>query len=129
IALDVQLAGNGEEGLAAEKVAREVDFAVGPARTVEEVERGDAKERARAFGIGRGDDRRVDPEEAALVEEAVDRLRERVANARRRGDDVGARAKMRHLAQELERMRLRLDGIVVGILDPADDANGARLHL
>ena len=37
-----------------------------------------------------------------LVEEAVDRLRERVAHARRRADHVGARAQVRDLAQELD---------------------------
>ena len=48
-----------------------------------------------------GDDRRVDPEKAVLVEEPMDRLRQRVPHARRRADHVGARPQMRHLAQEL----------------------------
>ena len=65
----------------------------------------------------------------SLVEEAVDRLRERVAHARRRADHVGARPQVRDLAQELERVRLGLDRIGVGIVDPADDLDRARLHL
>jgi hypothetical protein len=54
------------------------------------------------------------------VEEAVDRLGDRVAHARQRADHVGARAQVRDLAQELERVRLGLDRIRVGIVDPAD---------
>jgi hypothetical protein len=50
---------------------REVDLAVCRARQVGEVERGDAEQLARALGVGGRDDRRVDPQEAALVEEAV----------------------------------------------------------
>ena len=76
-----------------------------------------------------GDDRRVDPEKAVLVEEAVDRLRQRVAHARRRADHVGARPQVRHLAQELHGVRLGLDRIGVGVVDPADHLDRARLHL
>ena len=101
VGLDVELAGDGEEGLAAEEVLGEVDLAA-VARQVREIERRDPEQRARALGVGRGDDRRVDPEEAALVEEAVDRLGERVAHARHGGDHVGARPEVRHFAQELE---------------------------
>ena len=36
---------------------------------------------------------------------------------------------MRHLAQKLHRVRLRLDRIGVGVVDPADHLDGARLHL
>ena len=56
-------------------------------------------------------------------------LRDRVADAADRADDVGARPQVRHLAQELERVRLGLDRIRVRIIDPADDADRARLHL
>ena len=64
-----------------------------------------------------------------LVEEAVDRLGERVAHARDRADHVGARAQVRHLAQELHRVRLGLDRVGVGIVDPADHAHRVGLHL
>ena len=56
-------------------------------------------------------------------------LRERVAHARRGADHVGARPQMRDLAQELQRVGLRLDRIGVGIVDPADHLDRARLHL
>ena len=44
-------------------------------------------------------------------------------------DDVGARAQMRDLAQEFQRVRLGLNGVGVGILDPADHLDLACLHL
>ena len=56
-------------------------------------------------------------------------LRQRVPHARRRPDHVGARPQMRHLAQELHRVRLRLDRIGVRVVDPADHLDRARLHL
>ena len=52
-----------------------------------------------------------------------------VPHPRRGADHVGARAQMRDLAQEFERVRLRLDRIGVGIVDPADHPDRARLHL
>ena len=128
VGLDVELAGNREEGFPAEEVLRIVHapgrFSGGlqdPAWRPEQ--------RARAFRIRRGDDRRVHPEEAALVEEAVDRLRERVAHARGGGDHVGARPQVRDLAQEFERVRLGLDRIGVRVVDPADDLQRRGLHL
>ena len=51
--------------------------------------------------------------------------RTRVAAA----DHVGARPQMRDLAQELQRVRLRLDRIGVRVVDPADHLDRARLHL
>ena len=48
---------------------------------------------------------------------------------RRRSDHIGPRAQMRHFAQELQRVRLRLDRIRIRVVDPADHPDGARLHL
>ena len=129
IRLDVQLPGHGQERFAAEEILREVDRTVRVARQVREVERRHAKQLAGALGVRRRDDRRADPEEAVVVEEAVNRMRDRIAHARHRADHVGARTQVRDVAQEFERVRLRLDRVRIGILDPADDANGARLHL
>ena len=123
VGLDVELTGHRQESLAAEEILREVDLAIRRAGKIHQVQRRDAKQLARAFRIRRGDDRRVDPEEAVVMEEAMDRLRDGVANARHRADDVGARPQMRDFAQEFERVRLWLDRIGVGILDPADDAS------
>ena len=75
VGLDVELPRHREEGLAPEEVLAEVDLAVRAARQVGEVEGRDAEQLPRALGVGRGDDRGVDPEEIALVEKAVDRLR------------------------------------------------------
>ena len=61
-------------------------LAVGRARQVGEVERADAEHLAGALGVAGRDDRRVDPEEAALVEEAVDRHASAVAHARDRAE-------------------------------------------
>ena len=74
----------------------------------------------------RRDDRRVDPEEAVLVEEAVHRHRERVAHARDRAEDVRARPQVRDLAQVLQRVPLRLHRVGVGVVDPADDLDASR---
>jgi hypothetical protein len=56
-----------------------------------------------------------------LVEEAMDRLRDRVAQrASPQPKDVGARAQVRDFAQELHRVRLRLDRVGLRVVDPAD---------
>ncbi len=128
IGLDVQLARDGQERLAPEEVLREVDLTL-LHWEISHIERGYAEQRSRSFRIRAGDDRRIHPQEAVLAEEAVDRLRHRVPHARRGGDDVRARAQVRHLAQELERVGLGLDRIVVGVFDPADDAHRGCLHL
>ncbi len=109
IGLDVELARDGEERLAAEEVLREIDLALGRARQVREVERGDAEELARTLGVRGGDNRRIHPEEAVFVEETMDRHGEGVPDPGRCADHVGARAQVGHLAQELHRVRLGLD--------------------
>src|SRR5689334_24569333 len=108
IGFDVELSGDGEERLAPEEVLAEVNFALGRARQIHEVERRDAEQLAGAFRIRSGDDRRIDPEKAMLVEETMDRLCDGVAHACDGADHVGARAQMRDLPEELERVRLWL---------------------
>src|SRR6185437_15466830 len=112
-----------------EEIGGEIDAAVWPARQVHQVERRHAEQLAGALRIRRRDDRRVHPEEAALVEEAVRRLRERMPHASDRTDDVGARTQVCDLAQEFERVGFRLDRILIGIVDTADETDRARLHL
>ncbi len=129
IGLDVELAGHGEKGLAPEEILREIDLAVRRAGKIHQVERRDAEQLAGALRVGRRDDRRVHPHETVVVEEAVDRLRDGVAHARHRADDVGARPQVRDLAQKLQRVRLGLDRIGVGVLDPAQHPDRAGLHL
>ena len=129
IGLDVELARHGEPRFLAEEVLVEVDLAVGRAGQVVEIERRYAEHLAGALGIGRRDDRRVDPEEAARIEEPMHGHRERVTHARGGADDVGAHAEMRDLAQVLHRVALRLHRIMIRILDPADNLDGIRAHL
>jgi hypothetical protein len=59
----------------------------------------------------------------------VDRLRDRVAHARHGADHVGARTQVRDVAQVLHAVRLGLDRVGVGVVDPADHLDLARLHL
>ena len=132
VRLDVQLTADREERLAAEEVLREVGAAFGRARNrvaVGEVERADAEHLAGAFRIARRDDRRVHPEEAALVEVAVHRHAERMPHARDRAEGVGARPQVRDLAQVLERGLLRLNRIRLRVVHPADDLDRFGLQL
>ena len=76
-------------GLLAEEVFSKVYLTIWTARQVGEVEGRDAEHLAGPFAVARRDDRRVDPEEAALVIETMDRLRERMADARDGPDEVG----------------------------------------
>jgi hypothetical protein len=103
IGLDVELAGHRQVGLLAEEVLVLKSIAPLSVRGhVREIERGDAEHLPGALAVAGGHDRRVDPEEAALVEEAVDGLGDAVAHARHRAEGVGARAQVRHFAQELQ---------------------------
>ena len=75
VGLDVELPGDGEVRLLAEEVLLEVDAAPFGARRVRHVERRDAEHLPGSLGVRGGDDRRVDPDEALVREEAVDRHR------------------------------------------------------
>ena len=99
---------------------------VGIAAEVREVERADAEHLAGALGVAGRDDRRVDPEEAVLVEVAMDRHAEAVAHARDRAERVRPRPQVRDFAEVLERVLLRLNRIRLGVVDPADDLDARR---
>ncbi len=71
----------------------------------------------------------VDPEEAPLVEEAVHGHGEGVPHPRDRAEGVGARAEVRHLAQELEGVLLGLDGVRLGVVHPPQHLQGGGLDL
>ena len=113
VGLDVELAGDGEEGRLAEEVLRVVDRALGRAREVGQVERRDPEELAGALGVAGGDDRRVDPVEAVLVEVAVDRHGQAVPDPGHRAEGVRARPQVGDLAEVLERVALGRDGVGV----------------
>src|SRR3546814_18124565 len=90
----------------AEEIAREIDRAVGVARQVGGVQGGHAKHLPRTLGIGRGDDRGVDPVETLLMKETMHRLRQAMANPGDRAEQVGAWAQVRDFTQTLQRLRL-----------------------
>ena len=121
VGLDVELARHGQERGLAEEVLRVVDRAVGRARQVGQVQRGDAEQLAGALGVAGRQDRRVHPEEAVLVEVAMDGHGQAVPDAGHRADAVRAHAQVGDLAQVLEGVVLGLDRVAVRVVDPADD--------
>ena len=125
--LCLELAGDGEVGLLAEEVLAVVDLAVLGERRVGRVDRGDAEHLAGTLGVGRGDDGRVDVDEAALLEEAVDGERRDAAHAEHRAEQVGAAAQVLLGAQELAGLALLLHGVVR--LRRALDHDGLGLEL
>ena len=108
--LGLELPADGQIGRPVEEVEREIDLAsalsVRPLGTLFELERGDLEHGAGAFAIAGGDDRRVDVEEAALLEELVDRVADAVPHPGDGAEGVGARPQMGDRAQELERVAL-----------------------
>ena len=121
-----QLSGDGESGGFAKEVLRVVDFAIIGLRRVGEVERSDLKHLSSPFGIAAGDERRVEVEEATIVEELVDGESHVVTHAEDGTEGVGARAEVSDGAQVFERVsfllqrvfervRLAIDGDVGGL--------------
>ena len=86
-----ELAADGQVRRLAEEVLRVVDLALVVARQLAEVERRDAEHLAGPFAVAGRDDRRVDVEEALLLEEVVDRLADAVAHAGDGAERVGPR--------------------------------------
>ena len=119
VGLDVELAGDGEVGLPAEEVLGEVDSPPSSRGEVGQVERRHPEHGAGALGVVGGDDRRVDPEEAPLVEEAVQRHRQAVPHPGDGAEGVGAGPQVGDLAQVLERVLLGRHRVGLGIVDPA----------
>ena len=118
-ALHIQLSAHGQVRLLAEEVLVEVHLAFGRAWRVHGVQRAHAEHLSGALAVARRDDGRVHPLELALMEELMHRHRQRVSDAAKRTKGVGARSKVRHFAQVLVGMGLRLDGIGVRIVDEA----------
>src|SRR5207253_613415 len=103
------------------------------ARRLVRVNGRDAEQRPGPFAIAGGDDRRVDVEEALLVEEVVDGLRDAVPQAGNRAEGVGPRPEVGDRAEELEGVALLLERVALGIriADPFNDGgvNFGRLSL
>ncbi len=126
--LAFELAADGEGGELAEEVLLPVDGAVLLAGRVLGVEGRDVEHLAGTLAVAGGDERRVEVEEAALVEEGVDGHGHVVAQTHDGAEGVGAQAQVAYLAQELHAVSLLLQWVGVGVgLAVDDDALG--LHL
>ena len=125
--LGVQLAGHGEAGLFAEEVLRVVHLTVLGLGNVVQIQRGDLEHLAGALTVGAGDDGSLDIHEAAALEELMDGVGRRRADAERGGKQIGAGTQMLDSTQELHAVALLLQGIVRGGL--ALHLDGVSLHL
>ena len=123
--LGFELPADGQIRRAVEEIEREIDPPSPPSalpcvqpsrlladacllRHVVQVERGHLEHRPGPFAIAGGDDRRVDVEEAALLEELVDRVAHAVPHAGHGAEGVRARPQVGDRAEELERVALLL---------------------
>ena len=112
--LGVELAGDGQARLLAEEILAVIDLAVLGAGRVFKVERRHLEHLARALAVGAGDDRGVDVDKAAALEELMHGVGRRASHAERRGEEVRARTKMLDGAQIFDAVALFLQGIVGG---------------
>ncbi len=112
--LDVELARNRHINRLSEEILAEIDLTVFRERYIVERECGYLEHLAGTLRVGRRDDRRVDIHEVALLEEFVDRVGDERTNAEHRLECIGAGTKMRHRAEELERVSLLLQRVIRG---------------
>ena len=112
--LGVELAGDGQARLLAEKVLAVIDLAVGRSRRVLKVQRRHLEHLARALAVAAGNDGGVDIDEAAALEELVHGVGRRASHTESRGEEVRARAQMLNGAQIFDAVALFLQGIVGG---------------
>ena len=125
--LAVKLAADGEVCRGAEEILREIHRAVLRARRVGRVKCRDAEHLARTLTVARRDQRGMHIKEAALIKEAVDRLRHHGAHAERGLEGVRARAQMLDGAQIFQRMALLLQRIIARAFPFDGDGLGADL--
>ena len=128
VGLDIQLPGDGEKRLAPEEILGEIRVARRVTREACQVQSADTEELAGTLGVGRGDDRRVDPKVAVRVEELVHGPGEAVAHPSDCSERVGPWPQVGHLPEKLEAVSLGRDRIRVRIIDPAFHANPGRLE-
>ena len=125
--LGIQLTGHGEAGLLAEEILGIVHLAILGLGDVVEVEGGHLEHLAGALTVGAGDDGGLDIDEAPALEELVDGVGRRGADAEGSGEQVGAGAQMLDSTQELHAVALLLQGVIRGGL--ALHLDGVGLHL
>ena len=98
--------------------AKEIGVVIDPSalgRQVVKVQGSGAEHRAGALGVAGGDDRRLDVEEAALLEELVNAKGHCVAHAGHGAEGIGAWAEMGQLPQKLQGVPLLLQRILLRI--------------
>ena len=115
---NIQLARNGEENFLAEKIFREINLAFVGTRQVHHVQCRDTEHLAGTFGIGRGNDWRVNPIKTFFMEEAMNRLRHAMTQTCNGAKQIRAWTQMRDFTQEFQRMRFRLNRISFRIIYP-----------
>ncbi len=123
----LQLSAHGQAGFSTEEVFLEIHFTSLVQRRVLCIQGAHAEHLACAFRIARRDDRAVEVVVALLVEVLVDAEAHLVADAEDGAVGVGAEAQVGVLAQELEAVLLRLDGILLRIA-VAEHFHGGHLH-
>ncbi len=124
--LGVELAGDGHGGLA-EEVLAVVHLAVLGAGQVLHVQGRHPEHLAGALAVGGGDDGGVDIDEAAILEEAVDRVGRHAPHPEGGGEQVGAGPQVLDGAQVLHGVALLLEGVLGG--GGALHRDGVGLHL
>ena len=128
VGFTVQLTGNGQEGFLTKEVFVEIDFALIVTRQVFQIQRRNTEHFTGTFRIGSGDQRSRYPKETLLVEEAMQRLRQRMTYARYRTNHIGARTHMRHFTQILDAVTLSRHWVGIRIFNPARDFNFSGLN-
>ena len=117
--LALKLAADGEVG----RTAKEVLLGLGGRVWLQ---RGDLKHLARAFAVAAGDDRRVDVEKAALLEETMHGKGHLAAHAEDAAEEIRARTQMRDGAEEFRRVAFLLQR--VGRIGLAEEFEFLGLH-
>ncbi len=113
VSLDVELARDREIGSFAEEILLVIDGLAGFRERLE-VEGRDLEHRARAFGVARGDDGRMDVVETALLKELVNCKGHAVAHAGDGAECVGTHPEVGKFPQEFKAVGLFLKGVAVG---------------
>ena len=108
VGFSVQLPGNREVGRLAEEILRVIHGAVLSAGRIADVQSRHLEHFAGALCVRARDDRGVDVDKTALLEELMDRVGDQRADAERRLECIRARAQMRNRAQELHAVALFL---------------------
>ncbi len=128
VSFAVELARDRQEGFFTKEVFIVVHFAFWRARQVFEIQRRDAEHFTCTFCIRRSDQRSRNPEVTLLIEETMQRLRQRMTHARHRTNQVGTRTQVRDFTQVLNAVTFCRHRVGVRIFNPAGNLNGCGLN-